>query len=462
MPAGDEASAKAVDQLTNRPTPRWFSDAKLGIFIHWGVYSVPAWAVPLGELGRVDPDEFLVTAPYAEWYANTIRIPGSPASRHHALTYGCAPYDDFLDGWHAQHFDPTAWAGLFKSVGARYVVLTTKHHDGICLWDAPGSGTRNSVRRGPRRDLVSDLATAVRAAGLRFGAYYSGGLDWHRSHFPPISCRQHLFRYRPADASYAAYARDQVADLIDRYEPDVLWNDIDWPEAGKPDLPRLFDRYYRVVPEGVVNDRWGVAWSDFLTSEYSADNRRNESLGRPWEHTRGIGYSFGYNQNEAARHCLTGPALVRHFVDVVVRGGNLLLDVGPRADGTIPELQRRALEDLGAWLRLHGEAVFGTRPWHPVGASSVEGASADLLGFTTARTGRYAHLGGGGSVITLPLSAADIGDRPSAVLLGHGPVAARPTPQGLRCLLPGSASALPRVLRLPPSSHSSGAGAAKR
>lgn len=462
MPDVDEASGKPGDQLISREAPGWFTDAKLGIFIHWGAYSVPAWAVPLGELGVVDPDEFLVSAPYAEWYANTIRIPGSPASRHHAAAYEGAPYDDFLDAWHAEHFDPAAWTALFAGAGARYVVLTTKHHDGICLWDAPGSGTRNTVRRGPRRDLVSDLASSARAAGLRFGVYYSGGLDWHRCRFPPISRQPHLLSYRPTDAGYAAYARGQLTDLIARYTPDVLWNDINWPDAGKPDLPELFRSYYQAVPEGVVNDRWGVAWSDFLTSEYSADNRQNENLGRPWEHTRGIGYSFGYNQNETARHCLTGPALVRVFVDVVVRGGNLLLDIGPRADGIIPELQRRALADLGSWLRVHGEAIFGTRPWRPAGASHAQAASADLLGFTASGTCRYAHLGGDGPEITLPLSDDDIGEQPSAVLLGHGPVTAEPTPQGLRCLLPRPAAGLPRVLRLSAGSRSSGARAARR
>ena len=122
---------------------------------------------------------------YAEWYGNTIRIPGSPAAEHHREVYGDAPYDDFLDAWTAERFDPTAWAELFAAAGASYVIPTTKHHDGIALWDAPGTGTRNTVHRGPRRDLVQEIADAVRAVGLRFGVYYSGGLDWSVSNFPP-------------------------------------------------------------------------------------------------------------------------------------------------------------------------------------------------------------------------------------------------------------------------------------
>jgi alpha-L-fucosidase len=400
----------------------------LGIFVHWGAYSVPAWAVPLGELGAVDADEFFVSTPYAEWYANTIRIPGSPAARHHTETYGGAPYDAFLDDWRAERFDAAEWAGLFAGVGARYVVLTTKHHDGICLWDAPGTGTRNTVHRGPERDIVGELAAAVRAAGMRFGAYYSGGLDWHRTDLPPISRDAHLSTYRPTDDTYARYAHGHLDDLIDRYAPDVLWNDINWPDAGKSRLPDLFRRYYRAVPDGVVNDRWETGWSDYLTSEYSA-HRDRESTGRPWEHNRGIGYSFGYNRNEGAEHALTGPALVRHLVDVVVRGGNLLLNIGPRADGTISELQRGPLVELGAWLAVNGAAIFGTRPWKAA-------AAAGCAGFTATDSHLYAHLDRAEPVVVLPVSPADAGERPAVVLLGHGPVAAEWTQGGLRCVVP--------------------------
>ncbi|HEY2672530.1 MAG TPA: alpha-L-fucosidase [Rugosimonospora sp.] len=421
-------------------TPPWFSDAKLGIFVHWGAYAVPAWAVPLGELGAVDPDEFHVSAPYAEWYANTIRIPDSPAARHHAETYGGAPYDAFLDEWRAERFDAAGWAGLFAGAGARYVVLTTKHHDGICLWDAPGTGTRNTVHRGPRRDIVGEVATAVRGAGMRFGAYYSGGLDWYRGDFPPISRDGDLDTYRPLDDGYARYAHAHVEDLIDRYAPDVLWNDINWPDAGKDRLIDLFHHYHGVVPDGVVNDRWNIDRCDYLTSEYSA-NRDRETAGRPWERCRGIGYSFGYNRNETAEHCLTGPALVRQLVDVVVHGGNLLLNVGPRADGTISDLQRRPLAELGAWLAVNGEAIFGTRPWPAT-------APAGCAGLTATGTHVYAHFDGAEPAVVLPLSTADAGDRPAVSLLGHGPVPARWSPGGLHCELPHPAGDLPGALRI--------------
>ena len=182
-----------------RPMPEWLPAAKLGIFIHWGPYSVPAWAEPSGPLGAVPEHEWFTHNAYAEWYFNTIRIPGSPAAQHHHELFGDAPYDDFLDQWTAAKFDAAAWASLFAEAGASYVIPTTKHHDGVALWDAPGTGTRNAVHRGPRQDLVGAIAEAVRAAELRFGVYYSGGLDWNITDFPPLTSQEEVMARRPQD-----------------------------------------------------------------------------------------------------------------------------------------------------------------------------------------------------------------------------------------------------------------------
>lgn len=366
-----------------RPVPTWYTDAKLGIFIHWGAYSVPAWAEPIGPLGAFDDEHWFAHNPYAEWYANTIRLDG-PAAAHHRETYGDLHYDGFLDLWHAERFDADDLLDLIASTGAGYVVPTTKHHDGIALWDAPRTGDRNTVRRGPRRDLIDEIATAARAHGVRFGVYYSGGLDWHAADAPPITSDVHAGR--PVDRAYADLAFDHVADLIERYRPDVLWNDIEWPDAGKhpgpKGLPELFDRFYAAAPDGVVNDRWGTTHRDVRTSEYEAG--RDHETGA-WENTRGIGFSFGFNRLEADAEYLDGPALVRHFVDVVSRGGNLLLNIGPEADGTVPAPQRRALEALAAFRDAHGDAVFGSRPVPPELASPSDDpwvrwtATADAL-----------------------------------------------------------------------------------
>ena len=357
-----------------RPLPQWFAQARLGIFIHWGPYSVPAWAEPTGALGAVPEAEWFAHNAYAEWYYNTIRIPDSPASKHHQQVYDGAPYDHFLDAWTTSSFDPQDWARLFAAAGAEYVIPTSKHHDGVALWDAPGTGARNTVYRGPRRDLISEIASAVRAEGLRFGVYYSGGLDWSITNLPPITSAPDLRARRPVDAAYNTYAFLHVQDLITRYAPDVLWNDIDWPDAGKRggrySLHALFERYYSAVPDGVVNDRWGVAHWDFRTSEYEA-SRENERA-EQWENCRGIGFSFGYNQLENENESLSGYQLAKYLTDVVSRGGRLLLNVGPTARGLIPPAQRQALEELSLWMAKVGPVLRMSSPVPPQEARPSE------------------------------------------------------------------------------------------
>jgi alpha-L-fucosidase len=428
-----------------RPLPTWYPDAKFGIFIHWGAYSVPAWAEPSGELGAVDEAEWFRHNAYAEWYWNTIRFEDSPAGRHHRETYGDAPYDDFLDAWRAEEFDPQDWCALFARAGARYVVPTTKHHDGIALWDAPGTGARNTVHRGPRRDLISDLEVAVRGAGLRFGVYYSGGLDWSTSRFPVIDTAANVRALRPNDAAYAAYAYVQVRDLIDRYRPDVLWNDIEWPDGGKHDgslgLAELFRHYYATVPDGVVNDRWGDTHRDYRTSEYQY--HLDSEGAAAWENCRGIGLSFGYNQVEDDRHLMSGPELVRHLVDVVSRGGNLLLNVGPTASGAIPEGQRRTLESLADWMAGNSGAVHGSRQ---LDRAVADPSDAPWVRWTHTddRVWAFVEAPGGGAV-TLP-ARADRLDLASAALADGTPVRAGADSGGVTVELPAATAETPVVI----------------
>ena len=351
-----------------REVPEWFLDAKLGFMVSWGAFSVPAWGEPIGELGTIDDwKEWFKHNPYAEWYYNTIRIEGSPAREFHKKNFNDCEYDDLLDMWKAEKFQPDEWAKLFAYAGAQYIVPLSKHHDGITLWDAPGTGTRNTVHRGPKRDLIGDIATAVRKAGIRFAVYYSGGLDWEVTKtLPAISDNNqgNGGMQRPVDAAYSMYAYKHVIDLIDRYKPDVLWNDIEWPDFSKREgeysLAALFDYYYKEVPHGVVNDRWGKeTHSDYETSEYQymADSENAPA----WENCRGIGLSFGYNQVESEQHSLNTESALRHFLDIVSRGGNFLLNVGPTASGEIPEIQKKVLMGLGDWMAINSGAVYATR-----------------------------------------------------------------------------------------------------
>jgi alpha-L-fucosidase len=388
----------------HRPLPGWYDDAKFGIFVHWTAATVPAFA-PVGpspfEIAETDGWEAaLARSPYVEWYLNSLTIDGSPVAGYHAEHHPDTAYDDFVATWLAGHagWRPEAWARLFASAGARYVVLVTKHHDGVTLWP---TATPNPHRDGwsATRDLVGDLATAVRAAGLRFGTYYSGGLDWTFGGLP-ITDVGSMIRAIPQGDEYRRYADAHWRELIDRYRPSVVWNDIGYPASA--DLEALQTYYYDRVPDGVVNDRFRWAapeeevHADFVTPEYSTTAPAD---GRKWESTRGMGSSFGYNRTETPDDYLAVAELVHLVADVVARGGNLLLNVGPMADGRIPWVQAERLLALGWWLDGNGEAIYGTRPWRT--------ASGDLLvGATT----------GGGLGVLFTEAADGRGDRYAIVL----------------------------------------------
>lgn len=343
--------------------PDWYRDAKLGVFIHWGIYSVPAFAVVHGER-RVAPEDAYAQHEYAEWYANTVRIANSPTQRHHVATYGTGTsYEDLADAWHVPETAASALVEQVLRSGARFIVPTTKHHDGFCLWDTQTT-LFNSARRGPRRDLIAELHHATIASGARFGVYFSGALDWHVSDCPPITSNEELFAFRRNDEAFARYAARQLDELIERFSPAVVWNDIDWPDAGKgPEefgVAALWRRYLDAVPDGLVNDRWGVPAHGVLTREYTDVD---DVLDQGWESTRGLGRSFGYNRAEDGGSMMSGAELIAHFVDVVAKNGNLLINVGPRADGSVPNNQVCPLVQLGDWLSRNGESIFDSRPW---------------------------------------------------------------------------------------------------
>ncbi|MCU1526504.1 MAG: alpha-L-fucosidase [Frondihabitans sp.] len=420
-----------------RRSPRWFTEAKLGIFIHWGAYSVAAWAEPLGDMGSDDVPDSFARNPYAEWYMNTSRIEGSPAWKHHQEVFGGADYYDLLDLWMAERFDADDVLALIKHTGARYFVPTAKHHDGISLWSAPATGDLNTVERGPKRDLIREFAEATRKAGLKFGVYYSGGLDWHFAPAPPLVDKpedlDEMFASRPVDDDYARYAFAHVNDLIEKFTPDVLWDDIDWPDAGKEpgdhSLVTLFERYYETVPDGMINDRWGDTHWDYRTTEYQMGAATGAA--EPWENCRGVGYSFGYNQLEDETTTLSGEEVIRHFIDVVARGGNLLLNIGLKADGTVPDIQRRSLEALGDWNALHGDVMFGSVMADPDAARPSE---EPWVRWTSTDAGTHAIVDAEGEV-TLDADPARL-DPASATLSDGAPVAARATRDAIVVTLP--------------------------
>ncbi|CAA9297376.1 MAG: GH29 [uncultured Gemmatimonadaceae bacterium] len=374
-PAAYEATPAS---LARHPVPAWFEDAKLGLFVNWGLYSVPGWAPTSGPVNEVIVNRgwkyWFANNSYAEWYANSMRLDG-PTRAYHAKTYGAAfPYDSFAGQFEreARAFDAARWADLFARVHAGYVVLDVKHHDGYKLWPSANRNPRKAAWQSAR-DFPGELGAAVRRRGMRYGLYYSGGIDWTFND-RTIADIGDLARALPRDSAYAAYVDRDYRELIARYQPDVLWNDIAYPAAAN--VNRLFADYYAARPEGVVNDRWAsapgqAAHADFTTPEYTT---YAEITDRKWEATRGIGQSFGFNRTEDAGSFLSVADLVWTFADVVSKNGNLLLNVGPRADASIQEGQLERLLGLGRWLDTNGDAVFGTRPW-----VEAEGRTGDSL-----------------------------------------------------------------------------------
>jgi len=402
-----------LESLNSRALPQWFDDAKFGIFIHWGMFAIPAFAETsddIHETFRNQYDTAVARTPYSEWYSNAIKVPGTPSYEHHQKVHGGAPYSSFkqpfIDG--LKNWDPAEWAEKFKRSGARYVVLVTKHHDGFCLWP---SAVKNPHEENwfTERDIVGELAAAVRAAGMRFGVYYSGGIDWTFNREPLRTLAD--FMGSMPGGEYEEYATAQVRELIDRYEPSILWNDISWP-TKLPSLLELFADYYNAVPDGVVNDRWMhstwymralrrksvrrlVDWSakrslkkssggggvvppvvphsDFRTPEYT---RFDTCQKKKWEATRGMSHSFGFNRNDTPEDYETPEKLLEGLIDAVSKNGNLLLNVGPRGeDGSIPEPQADRLTFFGEWLSKNGHAIYGADPWHQSEAKTECGLS---------------------------------------------------------------------------------------
>jgi alpha-L-fucosidase len=350
-----------IESLNRHPLPQWYADAKLGIFIHWGLYSVPGWAPLVHPNHDFDSTDYIHHNPYSEWYLNSMRLEGSPTQAYHREHYG-ADYDyyNFAATFNGQvkKWDPNQWATIFRQAGAKYVVLTSKHHDGFTLW--PSATPNPSLapdRRHASRDIVGELAAAVRKQDLRMGLYYSGGYDW--TFVPgPIRVAADYKSVKPQTPAYGAYVDAQMRELIARYHPAVLWNDIDYPKSGHP-LEIMAD-YYNAVPDGVIDDRFGVAHSDFKSPEYETLDKISPLK---WEECRGLGRSFGFNRAEGEAETIASQDLIYLLADIVSKNGNLLLDVGPEADGTIPPVQLSRLQALGSWLHLNGEAIYGTTPW---------------------------------------------------------------------------------------------------
>src|SRR5579871_5024763 len=361
--------------------------------------------------------------------------------------------------------DAEQWLRAAKAAGAKYVVLVTKHHDGFCLWPSAVNNPKQKNWTSPR-DIVGELAGAVRAKGMKFGVYYSGGIDWTFNRNPLRTLAD--FMGSTPGGAYPAYADAQTRELIERYQPSIVWNDISWPSTLLP-LLRLFADYYNKIADGVVNDRWlrmsfqrmslrfgfvrrridarlkaamqkstsrGVIpqlpqHCDFRTPEYAAFDRIST---KKWEATRGMSHSFGYNRRDTDADYESVESLVRSFIDAVSKNGNLLLNVGPRGeDAQIPAEQIARLKGFGRWLKVNGEGIYGTRPWRRFDGKT---RCAIEVRFTQEPGALYVHLLGTPEGSEIVIVGDDLPDTDMAThLASKSKAAVTRVPDGLRLTL---------------------------
>lgn len=462
-----------------RPLPRWFDDAKFGIFVHWTAAAIPAFAPPqpvefFADFGGEGFDWTLALRddPFVEHYWNTMSIPGSPTARHHAEHYGDLSYDAFVERFRAglAAWDPEPWAELFERAGARYVVFVVKEADGFLLWPSAHPNPHRE-RWQAERDVAGELATAVRARGLRFGVMYAGGMDYTFGGMPMTDIDEFMAA-QPDTEEYAAYADAHYRELVERYQPSVLWNDYSY--TAKADPESLYRWYVDRVPDGVMNDRFAeisalggddvVEFSaqvgDFATTEYLCQRdlvrfaEEQKAKGRKWENARPIGSSWAYNRQDSDAGTYSSAAqLVREIVDVVAHGGNFMLNVGPTGAGDIPWEQAERLVSIGWWLRTNGGALYGTTPWATAAATTDDQLE---VRFTANDDAVHAIVLAGPrsttdppGLIALPV---DLHHGATVELLGHrGPLAWEPTAGGLHVTLPESPTGSPAIaLRMSP------------
>jgi alpha-L-fucosidase len=334
------------ESLDKRPTPQWFKDSKFGIFIHWGVYSVPGWSTK---------------GSYAEWYQQGLQTTDTARQNFHKAKFGNRTYYDLANDFKAELFNPDDWAKLFERSGAKYIVLTSKHHDGFTLWPNQNANKTwgfpwNAKDIGPKRDLIGDLFKAVRKTSVHAGMYYSL-YEW----FNPL--------WKSDPKKYAAeHVWPQMKELINNYQPEVFWTDGDWdapPETWKSQefLAWLYNES-PVKDKIVVNDRWGAGVRFNHGGIYTPEYQPNLDFeDHDWEESRGMGYSYGYNREEDAWDYNSAQSLIIALIDKVSRGGNFLLDIGPDEHGKIPPIMQERLLQIGDWLNINGEAIYNTRKW---------------------------------------------------------------------------------------------------
>jgi alpha-L-fucosidase len=408
--------SKRVDQydgswesLQKMPVPAWFDDGKIGIFIHWGPYSTIGYHK--NGRGYAEHVPKMIYRDSQHYYGYLKRRWGG-----HPPEFG---YKDLIPEFKAEKWDPDAWARLFKEVGARYVVLTAEHHDGWANWDSDLTPW-NAVDKGPKRDLVGDLGKAVRKEGLKYapsyhrerhtGFFAKQQFAVHSQPLPDIAeeirrVPEAAMLYGPEFSYNKAFVDDYVArwkEIQEKYHPDMLWMD-DFPiytrdgnnvrkGIAKPEIKYFDDQLRGMITDfmnhgaargqaGYVNNKGGNRnWPDGVGC-LEKDNLKLRVIGPKWQSCTTFGTSFGYLEGDSYKSI---EGVIHEMIEVVSRNGNFLINIGPRADGTIPEPQVERLRAMGAWLAINGDAIYGTRYW------KVCDQKSEHLAFTTKGQTLYA------------------------------------------------------------------------
>ncbi|MCX6332918.1 MAG: alpha-L-fucosidase [Bacteroidia bacterium] len=388
-----------AESIDAHQAPDWFKDAKFGMFIDWGLWSVAGWA-PKKDKGAMYPD----------WYEFRLDT-DSAFAKYHEKNWGKDfKRDDFIPLFTAREYDPEKLVKIAVDAGMKYVVPFSKHHGGFCLW--PSSFTqRNASDMGPQKDLIKPIVESCKKQGLKFGFYFSveeweyplldkdGKIKtrlWATKNAPS---REELEKKASGKIPVKDFAKDyivpQAVEFIDKYDPDLIWYDGEW-ETDANDL-RTYEisSYFYNQAEGrkevAVNDRYGTkdgkrlrfVRGDFFTSEYHSLNDENKKSTHAWEECRGISQSFGYNWQDTEENVITAKAFIDMLVDIVAKGGNLLLIVNLDGQGALPKTQGNRLLDIGKWLKVNGEGIYATR--------SYEQQAEDSVSYTQSKDGQYVY-----------------------------------------------------------------------
>ena len=373
--------AASWDSLETYTVPEWYQHDKFGIFIHWGLYCVPGFD--------------------NEWYPRNMYMLGSRAYEHHIATYGPQDkfgYKDFIPLFKAEQYDPQAWASLFKDAGARFVVPVAEHHDGFQMYNSALSRW-NAAQMGPKRDLIGDLAQAVRDEGLIFGLsshraehgfFMEGGRRFpsdvndptYADFYGPAQPKGDNYIHGGPDQSYLEDWLLRSCELIDSYQPQLFW--FDWwimHLAFKPYLKKLAAYYYNCAAQWGKGVAINHKFDAFPTGVAVYDIERgqlNDTRWLFWQTDTSVSKnSWGYIHDHDYKQV---GDIIGDLIDIVSKNGALLLNIGPKADGTIPEPEQQMLRAIGQWLQVNGEAIYNTRPWITYGEGPTqvsEGAFTD-------------------------------------------------------------------------------------